>query len=280
MTLGRIPRIASRLLRDQEARKELKRRLDNFVEGGFEDVFRRLPIFVPTSGGDAGALAKLTLAAAQNAFPLLVSVLQAVGNTPLAEITPRDFCDDAKSRENAKALAILFDKYGSDKTSHEYHYVYGKILRGEMKLLEIGLGTNNEDVVSTMGRNGKPGASLRAFRDFLPASIIRGADIDRRILFAEQDINTFYADQTSLNSLNEIPGKPFDLIIDDGLHTVDANLNVLLYSLSSLRPGGWLVIEDILPAAQPVWQIVASLLPRECRIIRTASSLMFVMRQA
>jgi hypothetical protein len=65
-------------------------------------------------------------------------------------------------------------------------------------LLEIGLGTNNTDVVSNMGSEGVPDASLRAFRDYLPNARIYGAGIDKRILFEESRIKTYFADQTDL----------------------------------------------------------------------------------
>ena len=37
----------------------------------------------------------------------------------------------------------------------------------------------------------------------------------------------------------------FDLVIDDGLYAPGANLNVLEFALQHLRPGGYVVIEDI-----------------------------------
>ena len=63
-------------------------------------------------------------------------------------------------------------------------------------IFEIGLGTNYKNIVSNMGINGKPGASLRAFRDYCPNASVFGADIDKRILFEEERIKTFYVDQT------------------------------------------------------------------------------------
>ena len=56
-----------------------------------------------------------------------------------------------------------------------------------LNIFEVGLGTNNVDVPSNMGKDGKPGASLRAWRDYFP-----NADIDTRILFKEDKIQTFY----------------------------------------------------------------------------------------
>jgi spermidine synthase len=45
-----------------------------------------------------------------------------------------------------------------------------------------------------------------------------------------------------------------DFIIDDGLHTFDANVSFLDASLEHLRPGGIYVVEDILNEAIANWQ--------------------------
>ena len=54
-----------------------------------------------------------------------------------------------------------------------------------------------------MGKYGKPGASVKAFRDFFSNANIYGADIDKEILFKEHKISTFYVDQTNINTLNQ-----------------------------------------------------------------------------
>ncbi|MDB9839765.1 hypothetical protein OAC57_05685 [Planktomarina temperata] len=69
-------------------------------------------------------------------------------------------------------------------------------MREPRKIFEIGLGTNNVDIVSAMGTEGKPGASPRAFRDFWPEAQLIGADFDARILFSEDRIETYFVDQT------------------------------------------------------------------------------------
>ena len=114
-----------------------------------------------------------------------------------------------------------------------------------------------------MGAAGKPGASVRAFRDLLPQFQIYGADVDRRILFEEERLRTFYVDQTSGKALRDLQAQidePLDLIIDDGLHAPHSNLNTLLYALEALRPSGYLVIEDLTPAMLPIWRVAAPLL--------------------
>jgi hypothetical protein len=137
---------------------------------------------------------------------------------------------------DTRELADLFRERGSDKsTYHNYHLVYGHLLAGKrdhaLHIVEIGLGTNNIDVPSNMGLFGKPGASLRAFRDWAPHASVFGADVDRRILFMEDRIETFWVDQTDPTSLQDLAmrlsDKKFDLIIDDGLHVPAANFNTI-----------------------------------------------------
>ena len=137
-----------------------------------------------------------------------------------------------------------------------------------------------------MGINGRPGASLRAFRDFLPRAQICGADIDRRILFSEERIETYFVDQTCQTSFDDLwlalgPCQ-FDLVIDDGLHSPNANVATMLFSLRCLKKGGTLIIEDISSDAIPVWQTISALLPSDLRptIIRAKNGILFKMTVA
>lgn len=86
------------------------------------------------------------------------------------------------------------------------------------------------------------------------------ADVDQRILFEEERIQTHFVDQTKPDTLNALkswlPG-PLDLIIDDGLHAPNANLNTLLFALQQVKPGGWIVIEGILEPMLPIWELAA-----------------------
>jgi hypothetical protein len=228
---------------------------------------RSLRLFAPNSEGNRKALTDLTLQSASQTFPFLAQFAAAYCERQAKEFPAEDFCAHLEGRANAQKLRALFIKHGSDKsTLHNYHDVYGPILARPSKIkniLEIGLGTNNTDVTSNMGRQGRPGASLRAFRDFLPSANIYGADVDKRILFQEERIRTFFVDQTSIESFSELAQLDvmFDLIIDDGLHSPNANIAVLLFGLKKILPGGWLVVEDIVDAARPVWQVISSLLP-------------------
>ncbi len=156
-------------------------------------------------------------------------------------------------------LASLCDKYGSDKGSvgnrrrHTYTHVYGLLFQhcreGVRRVFECGIGTNNLDVPCNMGAAGVPGASLRVWRDYFPAARIFGADIDRDILFQEERITTHSVDQTSPASIRQMwreIGEPdFQLMIDDGLHTVAANMTLFENSHQQLSPSGIYVMEDV-----------------------------------
>jgi SAM-dependent methyltransferase len=115
-----------------------------------------------------------------------------------------------------------------------------------------------------MGKNGKPGASLRAFANFDSRINVTGADIDHKILFSAERINCFYIDQNNLQTYFRISDssgiEKFDLIIDDGLHSTFANINSLIFARKHLRPGGHLIIEDIPDRAMPVWNLVIGLM--------------------
>ena len=146
-------------------------------------------------------------------------------------------------------------KWGSDKgRSNNYTPLYSALFKERydkpLLIFELGLGTNNPDVASNMGVFGVPGASLRGWRQLFPKALVYGADIDREILFKEDRIKTFYCDQLDQSSIRDLWSQPdlqggVDIIIEDGLHTFEANVSFLEGSVDLLRPGGIYVIEDI-----------------------------------
>ena len=154
-------------------------------------------------------------------------------------------------------LTKLMNFYGSDKggmnNHHNYSNYYSELFsnnRSNIKnFLEIGLGTNNINVPSNMGVDGKPLASLRAWRDYFISANIYGADIDRSILKDENRIKTFYVDQTNpasiKNMFKEIDVPKFDIILEDGLHEFKANICFFENSINFLKENGTYIIEDI-----------------------------------
>jgi len=154
-------------------------------------------------------------------------------------------------------LKILMDNYGSDKggknNEHNFAQYYSEIFHNQKdkieNFLEIGLGTNDINMPSNMGKDGKPLASLRAWRDYFKNATIYGADIDKNILNDENRIRTFYVDQTNPETIkdlfNQIGNKKFDIILEDGLHEFNANICFFENAISFLKSDGVYIIEDV-----------------------------------
>jgi hypothetical protein len=169
------------------------------------------------------------------------------------------------NKNNECLLARLCEQYGSDKggikneglpypwAPHTYADLYSRLFehcRFSMeRIFECGLGTNNPNLASNMGANGRPGASLRVWRDYFPNAQILGADIDRAVLFEEDRIKTGYMDQTNPHSIHEfwkiLGMEGFDLMIDDGLHTFSAGVCLFENTISKLKSNGIYFIEDV-----------------------------------
>jgi hypothetical protein len=165
-------------------------------------------------------------------------------------------------------ISNLCDLYGSDKgelsssghtyswPSHTYADFYSSLFshcrNSVLKVFECGLGTNNSSITSSMGVFGKPGASLRVWRDYFPNAMVYGADIDEDILFEEERIKTYFLNQLdpfTIKSFWEDVGQiDFDFMIDDGLHTFEAGSTLFLNSIDKLSRNGVYVIEDVSPS--------------------------------
>ena len=259
----------ARLFNGETRRQDRRRRKSGFTSN-LDVIESALSVF-GVSSANYWRYPELTYQSA-NRFPSqLLQLLTRLGLIQDADGIADIEAFAAETAESADALPLggLFDAHGSDKTRHGYHVAYAAILQklalnGPPAILEIGLGTNDKRLVSSMGKGGVPGASLRAFRDFLPAANIYGADIDPNILFREERIKTAFVDQTRPETFDEmirsLGTEAFDLIIDDGLHSVEANMNTLLFALLKLKPGGWVVIEDIPERTVVVWKSVVGLL--------------------
>lgn len=248
------------------------------------NILRALPMYEVTGWGLYSIRAKLTIQCANQTFPALARfTAKSLKNKKFEGFLLKAIA----SRDNAKEakLSELFKRYGSDKyAARDYCKIYNYLINelGEpQKIFEIGLGTNNMDIVSTMGRNGMPGASLRAFRDFTANAKIFGADFDNRILFTEERIETYFVDQTNMDTFTELSqniGSDFDLMIDDGLHSPNANLHSLHFFLENIKVGGFAVIEDINIITKPIWDVVGYLIQDSyvSAFIETNNSCMFI----
>jgi hypothetical protein len=242
--------------------------------------------FVPGSALTDEQLRTMPAEVATRTPRALLQIAQTLRQARVPEPTPiEELCLSEKARSFAASLGNLFDKFGSDKRhKHNYHYLYGFLLSNlpsPCKILEIGLGSNNINIPSNMGALGMPGASLRAFKEFSPESEVVGADIDSTI--SVEGCSVFHVDQLRPETFSTITrgaGYGFDLIIDDGLHSPDANLNTLHFALRHLSPRGFAIVEDIPQVALPIWGIVQTMIAGtyyRSLILRGKASYVFVM---
>jgi hypothetical protein len=114
--------------------------------------------------------------------------------------------------------------------------------------MEVGIGSSDPKIQSSMGKNGTPGASLRAWKKYFPNGNIVGLDIDEKTLFKEERIETYCIDQTNPISISNFilnnKNRLFDVIIDDGLHTENAAHVFFENSSHLLKSNGFYFIED------------------------------------
>jgi hypothetical protein len=153
----------------------------------------------------------------------------------------KKFADNLRdNRDRVTDFCRAMNKEGSDKGLgwHNYTLLYDFLLKdrreGIRNILEVGIDT---------------GASLRGWRECFPNANLFGAELDKRILFSEPRISTFYVDRLQGDSIRNlfdtIGDIEFDLIIDDGLHTFEANATLIAHAHHKLGGGGLYVIEDI-----------------------------------
>jgi hypothetical protein len=155
-------------------------------------------------------------------------------------------------------LARLFASYGSDKNRNGYSSLYSALFahlkEAPVQLLEVGIGTMIPGAPSSMkgymNDDYKPGASLRAWRDFFPNGSVHGLDIQPDCLFSEERITTHLCDSTddeSCRAWREAQALTFDVVIDDASHWDQHQLATLRNLWPLLKPGGYYVIEDVVP---------------------------------
>lgn len=142
-----------------------------------------------------------------------------------------------------------------------YQTVYGPLLThlrtSAPVILEIGIGVNDPSAPSGMPEDYAPGESLRGLRKYIPNAELHGADCDSRVLNDNRDYLPHWVDQRDTSSLQKLAqaiGRRLDFVIDDGLHTAEANANVIATLFDYLSPNGVIIIEDILPEYFPLWK--------------------------
>lgn len=144
--------------------------------------------------------------------------------------------------EFANKLADSFDAWQSDKgLYHCYHEPYSHLLgnRTIESFLEIGLFLKDDN----------PATDLHAWANIFPEAKIYGADRKRHLLFNNDRISTFYVDQDSKESLEDLkkqlPDK-IDVVLDDASHIFEKTVRTFESLYEKVADGGLYLIEDIL----------------------------------
>lgn len=167
--------------------------------------------------------------------------------------------DPKKLSSIDNSLTNVMNKYYSDKGdlnfTHNYtcfyDSIFNEIKNEKLNIFEVGLGSIDTNITFHMSyshKNYAPLASLKAWRDYFINSEIYGADIDEKILLNSERINTFQVDMLNSNSIKsmwEKINKKMDIIIDDGFHSYEANINFYKYSINNLNENGIYIIEDV-----------------------------------
>lgn len=135
-----------------------------------------------------------------------------------------------------KTLTEIGIFHKTDKaTDHKFTDFYDKKLNhlrnDSLNLLEIGIWK---------------GESLKMWKDYFNNSQIYGVDITDLKLLEEDRIHIEQADQTDVNKMNNIfPSVKFDIIIDDGGHSMYQQQLSLISMLHRLKKGGFYILEDL-----------------------------------
>jgi hypothetical protein len=136
-------------------------------------------------------------------------------------------------------LAKLCLVYATDKCPdlHNYVEVYDLFFRPRRKraerVLEIGV---------------LDGDSVRLWEAYFPRATIFGIDIDDTSQYETKRIRTFVADQANREQLTQFiveHGSEFDIVIDDGGHTMEQQQVSFGFLFPHVRSKGIYIVEDI-----------------------------------
>ena len=111
----------------------------------------------------------------------------------------------------------------------EYDAYFAEYRDRPVRLMEIGV---------------QGGGSLSMWKEYFPHAKIVGVDIDDCSRFATSDISIYQGDQADPVFLASIPGT-FDIIIDDGGHTMRQQQVSFQHLFPRVNEGGMYVIEDL-----------------------------------
>lgn len=135
---------------------------------------------------------------------------------------------------------VNIKKYDTDKFSHGYIPFYQKVfnkISNCVNILEIGV---------------YMGESLKLLSDFFPNATVYGLDINDKSEYDCEKIKTLIGDQEKREDLNKIK-ENFDLILDDGGHTMKQQQISFAVLFKKLKSNGVYIIEDLHTSDKEPW---------------------------
>lgn len=141
-----------------------------------------------------------------------------------------------------KTLTEIGKSFNTDKATHhnftEFYDLYFNSLRNEyFNILEIGIWK---------------GESLKMWKEYFHNSTIYALDINNLKHLEEDRIFIEQADQTDVQRMNTVfPNVKFDIIIDDGGHSMYQQQLTLIAMLHRLKRGGFFILEDLHTSLEP-----------------------------
>ena len=133
---------------------------------------------------------------------------------------------------------LITDKYIGNQQCHSYvENFYGHVFPprkfSTQKILEIGIAT---------------GGSLWLWERFFPSAMIYAVDKEGFMgnkFMGQPRIITIEGDAYSNDIVDKFANISFDIIIDDGPHTLESQVLFLKKYIPKVAPGGIIIIEDI-----------------------------------
>ena len=141
-------------------------------------------------------------------------------------------------KKEIKNFSYYLKKHNSSKPHGDYRDYLDKIffnLKNEVKtILELGI---------------SQGAGILSLKDYFYNSYLWGIDIDKNTFLKDKQIvKCDLADQLKIDSLKESAKKfntKFDLVVDDGWHHPESQINSMIAFLPYLNHNGTYIVEDI-----------------------------------
>lgn len=132
-------------------------------------------------------------------------------------------------------LDKLAIKYGTDKSSeyHNYTDIYYRFFD-----------FNRENIKNVLEIGVLEGKSIRMWKDYFNNAMIYAIDINPKCKFKDERINILIGDQTDTNLIETLPNN-FDIIIDDGGHQSEKQIESFKLLFPKLKLGGIYVVEDV-----------------------------------